>query len=73
MARTSPAWLSTGWEKSERRWASCFSMRRFTIRSRSQENVAFPLEHHRRDMSKSERDDRVKQLLAEVGMEGDSR
>ena len=35
------------------------------------ENVAFPLEHHRRDMSKSERDDRVKQLLAEVGMEGD--
>jgi phospholipid/cholesterol/gamma-HCH transport system ATP-binding protein len=35
------------------------------------ENVAFPLEHHRRDMSKSERGDRVKQLLAEVGMEGD--
>ncbi|MGB6745340.1 MAG: ABC transporter ATP-binding protein [Terracidiphilus sp.] len=36
-----------------------------------QENVAFPLEHHRRDMSKSERADRVRQLLAEVGMEGD--
>ena len=35
------------------------------------ENVAFPLEHHRRDMSKSERADRVRQLLAEVGMEGD--
>jgi phospholipid/cholesterol/gamma-HCH transport system ATP-binding protein len=35
------------------------------------ENVAFPLEHHRRDMSRSERADRVKQLLAEVGMEGD--
>ena len=35
------------------------------------ENVAFPLEHHRRDMSRSERGDRVKQLLAEVGMEGD--
>jgi phospholipid/cholesterol/gamma-HCH transport system ATP-binding protein len=35
------------------------------------ENVAFPLVHHRRDMSKSERGDRVKQLLAEVGMEGD--
>ena len=35
------------------------------------ENVAFPLEHHRRDMSKSERGDRVRQLLAEVGMEGD--
>jgi phospholipid/cholesterol/gamma-HCH transport system ATP-binding protein len=35
------------------------------------ENVAFPLEHHRRDMSGSERGDRVKQLLAEVGMEGD--
>ena len=34
-------------------------------------NVAFPLEHHRRDMSRSERSDRVKQLLAEVGMEGD--
>jgi phospholipid/cholesterol/gamma-HCH transport system ATP-binding protein len=34
-------------------------------------NVAFPLEHHRRDISRSERADRVKQLLAEVGMEGD--
>jgi energy-coupling factor transporter ATP-binding protein EcfA2 len=34
------------------------------------ENVAFPLEHHRREMSNSERSDRVKQLLAEVGMEG---
>ena len=34
------------------------------------ENVAFPLVHHRKDMSGSERDDRVKQLLAEVGMEG---
>jgi phospholipid/cholesterol/gamma-HCH transport system ATP-binding protein len=34
------------------------------------ENVAFPLEHHRRDMSKSQRGDRVIQLLAEVGMEG---
>jgi phospholipid/cholesterol/gamma-HCH transport system ATP-binding protein len=33
-------------------------------------NVAFPLVHHRRDISRSERDDRVKQLLAEVGMEG---
>jgi phospholipid/cholesterol/gamma-HCH transport system ATP-binding protein len=35
------------------------------------ENVAFPLEHHRRDLSKSERADRVRQLLAEVGMDGD--
>jgi phospholipid/cholesterol/gamma-HCH transport system ATP-binding protein len=35
-----------------------------------QENVAFPLEHHRKEMSRSERDDRVKQLLNEVGMEG---
>src|ERR1039457_4201411 len=35
------------------------------------ENVAFPLEHHRRDMSRSERGERVKRLLAEVGMEGD--
>jgi phospholipid/cholesterol/gamma-HCH transport system ATP-binding protein len=32
-------------------------------------NVAFPLEHHRRDLSKSERDDRVRQLLAEVGLD----
>jgi phospholipid/cholesterol/gamma-HCH transport system ATP-binding protein len=34
-------------------------------------NVGFPLEHHRRDMSKSERSERVRQLLAEVGMEND--
>jgi len=34
------------------------------------ENVAFPLEHHRRDMSKSKRTNLVRQLLAEVGMEG---
>jgi phospholipid/cholesterol/gamma-HCH transport system ATP-binding protein len=33
-------------------------------------NVAFPLEHHRRNMSKSERSDRVRQLLAEVGLDG---
>jgi phospholipid/cholesterol/gamma-HCH transport system ATP-binding protein len=36
------------------------------------ENVAFPLEHHRRELSRSERGDRVKLLLAEVGMEGNS-
>ena len=36
-----------------------------------EENVAFPFEHHRRDMSKSERAGRVRQLLAEVGMDGD--
>lgn len=35
------------------------------------ENVAFPLAHHRRDMPRQKRDDRVKQLLAEVGMEDD--
>jgi phospholipid/cholesterol/gamma-HCH transport system ATP-binding protein len=35
------------------------------------ENVAFPLRHHRREMSSSEREERVRQLLAEVGMEGD--
>jgi phospholipid/cholesterol/gamma-HCH transport system ATP-binding protein len=35
------------------------------------ENVAFPLEHHRRDMPKSERTDRVRQLLVEVGLDGD--
>ena len=34
-------------------------------------NVAFPLEHHKREMSRSERGDRVIQLLAEVGMDGD--
>ena len=33
-------------------------------------NVEFPLLHHRKDMSRSERSDRVRQLLAEVGMEG---
>ena len=33
------------------------------------ENVAFPLEHHRQELSRSERNDRVNQLLAEVGME----
>ncbi|MGA8090855.1 MAG: ABC transporter ATP-binding protein [Terracidiphilus sp.] len=36
------------------------------------ENVAFPLEHHRKDLSKRERGERVRQLLAEVGMENDS-
>jgi phospholipid/cholesterol/gamma-HCH transport system ATP-binding protein len=35
------------------------------------ENVAFPLKRHRREMSRSDRGDRVKQLMAEVGMEGD--
>ena len=34
------------------------------------ENVAFPLAHHRKEMSKPDRRDRVEQLLAEVGMEG---
>jgi phospholipid/cholesterol/gamma-HCH transport system ATP-binding protein len=33
------------------------------------ENVAFPLRHHKREMSNSERSDRVQQLLAEVGLE----
>src|ERR1035437_4485281 len=35
------------------------------------ENVAFPLVHHRKDMHSTERNERVKKLLAEVGMEGD--
>jgi len=35
------------------------------------ENVAFPLVHHRAEMSRSERTNRVRELLAEVGMEGD--
>lgn len=34
------------------------------------ENVAFPLEHHCKEMTSAERGDRAKQLLAEVGMEG---
>jgi phospholipid/cholesterol/gamma-HCH transport system ATP-binding protein len=34
-----------------------------------EENVAFPLQHHKREMSKSEQDDRINALLAEVGME----
>jgi phospholipid/cholesterol/gamma-HCH transport system ATP-binding protein len=34
-----------------------------------EQNVAFPLQHHRKDMSKSEQRDRVRELLAEVGME----
>ncbi len=33
------------------------------------QNVAFPLQHHKKQMSKSERSDRVKTLLAEVGLE----
>jgi phospholipid/cholesterol/gamma-HCH transport system ATP-binding protein len=33
------------------------------------ENVAFPLEHHRRDLSKAERSERVNQLLTEVGLD----
>ncbi|MGA2435168.1 MAG: ATP-binding cassette domain-containing protein, partial [Bryobacteraceae bacterium] len=34
------------------------------------ENVAFPLQHHRKEMSRPEQRGRVKELLAEVGMEG---
>lgn len=34
------------------------------------DNVAFPLVHHRRDMSESKRKERVVQLLQEVGLEG---
>jgi len=35
-----------------------------------EQNVAFPLLHHKKNMSRSEQGDRVKELLAEVGMEG---
>jgi phospholipid/cholesterol/gamma-HCH transport system ATP-binding protein len=35
------------------------------------ENVAFPLVHHRPKISASERGERVRKLLEEVGMEGD--
>ena len=34
------------------------------------QNVAFPLDHHRREMARSEKSDRVRQLLAEVGLVG---
>jgi phospholipid/cholesterol/gamma-HCH transport system ATP-binding protein len=34
-----------------------------------EQNVAFPLQHHKKEMSKSDRTDRVRKLLAEVGME----
>src|SRR5450755_4598785 len=34
-----------------------------------EQNVAFPLQHHRKDMSKSEQRDRVNHLLGEVGMQ----
>jgi phospholipid/cholesterol/gamma-HCH transport system ATP-binding protein len=34
-----------------------------------EQNVAFPLLHHKKEMSKSDRSDRVKALLGEVGME----
>jgi len=37
-----------------------------------EENVAFPLVHHRKDMLDSERRDRVNDLLKEVGLEGHS-
>ena len=35
-----------------------------------EQNVMFPLQHHRKEMSKSMQRDRASQLLAEVGMEG---
>jgi phospholipid/cholesterol/gamma-HCH transport system ATP-binding protein len=35
-----------------------------------EQNVAFPLQHHKSEMSKSDHAGRVKELLAEVGMEG---
>ena len=34
-----------------------------------QQNVAFPLQHHKKEVSQSERNDRVQALLAEVNME----
>ena len=35
-----------------------------------EQNVAFPLQHHKKEMSKSEQSDRARHLLAEVGMDG---
>ena len=34
-----------------------------------EQNVAFPLAHHKKEMSKSEKQEKVRQLLTEVGME----
>ncbi len=34
-----------------------------------EQNVAFPLLHHKKEMSKAEQNERVRQLLADVGME----
>ncbi len=36
-----------------------------------EQNVAFPLQHHRKAMSASEQGDRVRELLTEVGLEED--
>jgi len=35
------------------------------------QNVGFPLQHHKKGMSQSEQGDRIRHLLAEVGMEAD--
>jgi phospholipid/cholesterol/gamma-HCH transport system ATP-binding protein len=35
-----------------------------------EQNVAFPLQHQRKEMPSSEQGDRIRQLLAEVGMDG---
>jgi phospholipid/cholesterol/gamma-HCH transport system ATP-binding protein len=35
-----------------------------------EQNVAFPLQHHKKEMSSSEQGDRIRRLLAEVGLEG---
>jgi phospholipid/cholesterol/gamma-HCH transport system ATP-binding protein len=35
-----------------------------------EENVAFPLVHHRKDLSQSQRHERVQDLLHEVGLDG---
>jgi phospholipid/cholesterol/gamma-HCH transport system ATP-binding protein len=37
-----------------------------------EDNVAFPLVHHRQDLSQSQRGDRVQELLHEVGLDGHS-
>lgn len=35
-----------------------------------EQNVMFPLQHHKKEMSKSEQRDRARQLLVEVGLDG---
>ena len=62
---------STKLAKSGRKWGFLFQHAALYDSLTVEQNVAFPLQHHKERMSKAEQADRVSQLLAEVGMEGD--